>query len=423
MKKTGAAKRDKDYEVIDGDGEQDPLLPAGAQSMSDTFDVIALRERVARLEKLDDYQHLEFENLPEYMVLISITNAVFAVMIVLGAYWFIISAGDRITPLCKPYAQPDLPIYSFKKVKMKENMCYISTYCFWTYPILCPLAVAWVNWKNLVDKRIFYECLLNRIFLMQSRISYLSSGTFWFLLFYGIFAMSSAFYMDVGEHGSTYWKYKEVVFGMLAYFSACGAFLHKLFSQWSVNNQIISLSNFAYQDSPAALALMNQCTFIGAVDFEKAWCRVEELFERLKKDDRMTPELNTPELLQLTMDMHYKWKDKSSTFMETVGFLCGFWFMPRRYWVSRFLYFEELKDTRSWRFRFVVRFYAAFMFVSVALFCWGMFYTTSHYLLFQHQDMMPEDLRRLPAPHEAPQVVDRASRLIPRVAKTVRDHA
>jgi len=51
-----------------------------------------------------------------------------------------------------------------------------------------------------------------------------------------------------------------------------------------------------------------------------------------------------------------------------------------------------------------------------------MFYTTSHYFLFQFKDMMPRDLRRLPPPHEAPEVYDRASRLIPKVARGMRDH-
>lgn len=409
-----AAMRDTEDST---DAEKQPLLPEGAQSLSRSFDIVRLREKVALVEELDEYKYLEFENLPEYMVLVSIVNALVAVMIVLGAYWFIISAGDRITPLCKPYRHPELPIYSFKKEKLTENLCYTSTYCLWTYPILCPLAVAWVNWKNLVDKRIFYECLLNRIFLMQSRISYLSSSTFWFLIVYGIFAMSSVSFM---KSGSDYWKYKEVVFGMLAYFSACGAFLHKLFSQWSVNNQIISLTNFAYQDSPAAVDLMTKCTFVDNRDFEKAWCRVEELFEQMKKEERMSPTLDTRELLALTLEMHEKWKGYRSTFMEHVGLLCGYVFLPRRYWVSRLLYFEHLRDQRSWHFKFCIRLYSIFMTISVALFCWGMFYTTSHYLIFQHQDSMPSGLKHMPPPHEAPQVVDKASKLIPRVADAVR---
>merc|ERR1719335_1735525 len=89
--------------------------------------------------------------------------------------------------------------------------------------------------------------------------------------------------------------------------------------------------------------------------------------------------------------------------------------MQKRYWVSRLLYCEYLKDWRSWRFRFCIRFYAAFMGFAILLFCWGMFYTTSHYLLFQHKDVMPREMRSVPAPHEAPEVVDRAGKLIPKV--------
>merc|ERR1719377_165002 len=107
--------------------------------------------------------------------------------------------------------------------------------------------------------------------------------------------------MDAGHDqplaSSPYWKYKEVVFGMLAYFSAVGAFLFKLFSQWSVNNQVITLSNYVYRDQEATVELMNKCTFVRAEDFEASWERVEELFEELTSGERMIPSMSTPELL------------------------------------------------------------------------------------------------------------------------------
>jgi hypothetical protein len=404
-----------------------PLLAHSTRSLTKSDGIAALRDRVAAQETIDEYTALEWENNPEYMVMQSVINAVFGALIVLGAYWFVISVGDRITPLCKPFAVPELPLYSFRKAKLKENLCYTSTYCFWTYPILCPLAVIWVNWKNLVDKRIFYECLLNRIFLMQSRVSYMTSLTFWFLIVYGMLALSSVLYMEAGIDqpldSNPYWKYKEVVFGMMAYFSAVGAFLFKLFSQWSVNNQIITLSNYMYRDNNATLALMNKCTFVRAEDFEASWEHVEELYEELHCDERMVPSMNTAELLQLTLEQHEKWKDYEPTFVEQAGNFCRHFFTTKKYWVTRLLYFEHLTDRRSQHFKFSIRFYAVFMAVSVALFCWGMFYTTSHYLLFQYKELMPQDLRRLPPPHEAPAVYDSASRLIPRVAKTMKDHA
>lgn len=424
------ADEDASSRDVDSEAAQPLLLHRSSTNMQQsfkTFDIVALRSEVASQEVLDQYALLELENNPEYMVMQSITNAVFAVLIVLGAYWFVVSAGDRITPLCRPYAQPHLPIYSLRESKLKENLCYTSTYCFWTYPLLCPLAMVWVNWKNLVDKRIFYECLLNRIFLVQSRSSYIFSKTFWFLFIYGVLALSSVTFMDAGQDekfsDSPYWKYKEVVFGMLAYFSAVGAFLFKLFTQWSVNAQIISITNFVYRDSAAALDLMNKCTFVSAEDFEASWQRVEEMFDDMHSEDRMIPHMSTPELLRLTLLQHEKWKEYVPTWMEQARSFCGSCFVPKRYWVSRLLYFEHLQDTRSWHFKFCIRFYAAFMAISVALFCWGMFYTTSHYLLFQYKDAMPRDLRRLPPPHEAPAVYESASRLIPKVAKTMRDHA
>jgi len=395
--------------------EEAPLLKTtSSASPYKAVDIEELRQKVSSKYPLDDHTYLEMENNPEYMVLTSVVNAVVSIVIVLGAYWFVIAAGDRITPMCQPYARPDLPIYSFSKAKMHSNWCYSSTYCFWTYPIVCPLAVIWVNWKNLLDKRIFYECLLNRIFLVQSRVSQISSLSFWFLITYGLLALSTVHFMSVAQNrleSNHYWKYKEVVFGMLSYVSAVAAFLYMLFCQWSVNAQIISLSNFVYRDTSAAVALMNEVTFVPVDDFEASWDRVEELYETLKVDERINPDMNTPELLQLTMDMHMKWKDHQASFMDRICSCCGI-FLPRRYWAYRLLWFEQLKDTRSWHFRFCIRFYALFMAVSIAMFIWGMIYTTIHYIHFQHSATMPSELKKLPAPHEAGNIARGAVKII-----------
>jgi len=410
MKKPGDSKN-----PFEGTKDVEAPVPKSSSASSKHVDIEALREKVNSKYPLDDYTYLEMENNPEYMVLTSVVSAVVSIVIVLGAYWFVIAAGDRITPLCKPYSRPDLPIYSFTKAKAQENWCYSSTYCFWTYPILCPLAVIWVNWKNLLDKRIFYECLLNRIFLVQSRVSHVSSLSFWFLITYGLLALSTVHFMSVVQNHlehNHYWKYKEVVFGMLSYVSAVAAFLYMLFCQWSVNAQIISLSNFVYRDTSAAVALMNEVTFVPVDDFQAAWEHVEELYETLKNDERINPDMNTPELLQLTMDMHSKYKDQETTIMDRIRGCCGIVFLPKRYWAYRLLWCEQLKDTRSWHFRFCIRFYALFMALSVAMFIWGMIYTTIHYIHFQKGLVVSGELKSLPAPHEAGDIARGAVKII-----------
>jgi|Transcript_39296 hypothetical protein len=404
--------------------EQQPLLEVSENSLTQSVDFEDVKKRANEQPRLDDYTYVELEDLPAYMVLTSITNAAFSVLIVLGAYYFIVASGERITPHCKSHIRRDLHFWSFTEPKLKEHMCYVSTYCFWTYPLLCPLAVIWVNWKNLVDKRLFYEGLLNRIFIQQSNVSYLTSTTFWFLIIYGILAFCSILYMRIGDESSEnnpYWKYKETVFSLLGYFSAIGAFLHKLFSQWSANGQIISLTNYAYRDTPASLKLLSECKFVSAHNFEVAWGRVEKLFSALKRDGKPVPVMTTPELLLVTLDMHDKWKDYKESFVAKAGLLCGMFFAPTGYWGSRLLYFPYLKDWRSFRFHFCVRFYTVFMSVSVVLFLWGFLYTTSHYLLFQYEDEMPPDLRRLPPPHEAPNVIDRARRVAPKIIDAVKE--
>jgi len=198
-----------------------------------------------------------------------------------------------------------------------------------------------------------------------------------------------------------------------------GAFLKVLFASWSVNSQIITLPNFLrHGDHEPALELMNKCTFVTAEDFETAWERVEEAFPKQFRGDE--PDMTTGELLQLTLDQHEAWVGHRPSFFEQAGYAISYVLVPKRYWCNRLLFFEHLRDNRSWHFHLCMKLYYAFMALAVILFCWGLFYTTSHYLLFQFKDLMPDALRRMPPPHEAPKVYGQASRLIPKIAKTMK---
>merc|ERR1719183_612538 len=167
------------------------------------------------------------------------------VAVVLGAYFFLQSAGFSMTPHCSEWALHDVPRSSWRR--WKEYLCYISTACFWTFPIICPFAIFMLFLKNLLDKRLFYECLFNKIFLLQRSSSYMTSPTFWFMIIYFLLGMSQLFFFQK-QAGV---NYKELAFGVLAYLSPIVSFLLLLFGNWSVNRLIVPLPVFIERDQKA----------------------------------------------------------------------------------------------------------------------------------------------------------------------------
>lgn len=388
-----AAMKQEDLEdggPADGHGEESrPLLRGAAAKV---FDLEDLRSRAAAKPTLDDWTYVEFENLPGWMVLRNIAAAMLQVAVVLGAYFFMQSSGHHFTPHCTKYHGPDIIEFSTKKEKLNAYACYATTLSFWTYPIVCPMIVIAVYWKNLLDKRLFYECLLNRIFLRYANKSYLCSPTFWFMLVYLATGLSSIFYIRESPAWSVR-PLQELIFGLLAYLSPIFAFLIVLFSHWSANSHLVSLPQFVLRDHHKAVQLLNSCTFLRATEFRYAFWAAERLLERVQYEERMSFDLNTSEFMRLVLDQHEGQLDGKLSFWNEIECSCRCW---RPYWVTQVLYLDCVRDWRSWRFRFFSGFYDVFMFAAVLVFLWSFAYTVQKFVAFQGAP--PLDL--LPPPEE-----------------------
>jgi hypothetical protein len=377
-----------------GDEERQPLL--GEEKPFDLDDLRQLRNKATKVAQLTDYTYVEYENMPAYVVFNHLVGAFMNTSVVLGAYFFLQSAGFSMTPHCSVYGVPDIEGYSWRK--WKEYLCFASTGCFWTFPILCPLAIFLLYWKNLLDKRLYYECLFNKIFCLQRSSSHMTSPTFWFLLVYFCLGMSSLFFFKTQSRTGT----KELVFGVLAYLSPTMGFLLLLFSQWSVNRLIVSLPIYVERDQKAAMDLVDNCTFVADEDFWKGFKGAEDRIARLAREQNMDITLTTAELMLLVEDIRTKWrepeyktcwecvKDKLSKFYERY---------MREYWVSRFLFFKPLQDTRSTRFRIWARVYYFFIVLVIIVTAYALIYTINELLIFH--ETIPVHIP-IPAPEEVP---------------------
>lgn len=391
-------------------GESQPLLDSTLNSWS--FDLEDLRRRAHGLEPLDDWRFVEQDNRPWFLVLSHAARAVTHVTVVLGAYFFLHSVGGRsITPHCIDWmVAGHVPQYSFQR--WQEYTCYFTTACFWTYPIVCPLAIVVLFWTNLLDKRLFYECLFHKVFLQQHSMSYLTSWTFWLLLLHFVCGMSCVLFKDLQEDDLLR---HETVFGFFAYLSACVAFLHVLFTNWSVNRLVVPLPMFVENDLDGAMTLLKECKFIRDVDFWRYFQTAEALCEQVCLRRRMSFTMNTSEMILLILDIEEALQEDRCSIFKTgslVDKVClhGRGFRERHcrpYWVSRFLYFPALQDTRSKSFRQWSRTYYAFMVLMCILFGYTMVYTLNKMLLVQ--GAQPDWLLPLPAPHKVPGALEDAA--------------
>lgn len=385
------------------DEERQPLL--GEEKPFDLDDLRKLRSDAAKVEELVDYTYVEYENMPGYVVFNHLVGAFMNVAIVLGAYFFLQSTGWTMTPRCAAWALPDESRTSWRR--WKEYLCYISTMCFWTFPIICPFAIFMLFWKNLLDKRLFYECLFNRIFLLQKSSSYMTSPTFWFMITYFLLGMCQLFYFEEQTNRNV----KEIVFGVLAYLSPIVSFLLLLFSNWSVNRLIVPLPVYIERDQKAAMQLVDSANFVPDVDFWKCFRAAEDLVKRLAREQNMEITLTTAELMLLIMDIRSKWRDPEyKTCWEwTKACLWGFYEnYLRDYWVSRFLFMSQLQDKRSRRFRGWARLYYFFIWMVIFATLYALIYTVNALLVFH--DSIPYDIP-IPAPHELPGAVQEGAEI------------
>lgn len=391
------------------------LVESPIPKLSQGFDLDDLRRRVAAKGKLQESNFVDNENTAGLMVLKSIISSTLQATAVLGSYFFIESGGRYITPRCREYApihrQHEDPVAWNDKAMLPEYACFATSYCFWTFPVICAFGVVVIFLKSLLDRRLFYECLMNKIFLLQSSTSFLRSPVCWFLFLYGTSGISCVYFVNF--KGNKFSQNDvDCVFGMLAYLSATCAFVFIICSQWSATRSSLPLPTFIQKDCVAAISLLNECCFIDEADFRSAFEAAEALMEReatkfnksLKRYNfYYSFDLDTAELMRLIRDAH-----EQGTDIEP-GIFSGCWMWLRyhfrifqSYWVTRLLYFPHLTDSRSGWFRLWCRLHYVFTTLAALLFVYTFFYLTNEFLEFQkaidtvfHPTSPEEEIHRL----------------------------
>lgn len=322
------------------------------------------------------------------MFVYNLSMAMVSVVTIAGAYFFLMTAGEDITPRCylyHDYADKSIIPDSPESETWNEWMCNLSTVCFWTYPVVCPLVVVCMFLKNLLDSRLYYECLLNSILFDFTNNSYLYSFTFYLLIIYGSLALSTMIYIKSASSWANK-DYHDLVYSLLAYLAPVGAFLVVLFSKWNIEWHLIPLARFCERDHKGAIRHLENSTFIKERDFRTAYEAAEGLLGRSPGRKIV---LNTSEMLLLIRQQFEKKARPPSSW-------CCSCF--KSYWVYRLLLSSHLDDSRSRSFRCWVRLYQVFIVVASMMFVWTVLHTTHYLLVFQH--VLPAPLPLGPTPHD-----------------------
>lgn len=316
-------------------------------------------------------------SLPIYLVFVSLVNAVVQVFVILGMYFYMHSTGRRLVPLCARQS----------KFGLAQDICYVTSYAFWTFPILSAFAVVVIFWKSMLEKRLFYECLAHRIFLQYLEYPWLVSPTFWFLCFYGLSGFTCLLFLDTSRV-STILAPDEMLYGVLTYLSPLTQFAFVLVTQWSVNHHVVSLATF-FQKHETASEYMGSCAFVAVGELRQAFENVEELFVYLAKKEHMSLDVKTHELMRLLLDEVEQERavapiyDSVAAKMKRSCTCTKCLNIMRPLWIQRLLYFRRLQDNHSAHFRLLARIYLVFMCVACFFFLWMMVHGTQEFLVIQ----------------------------------------
>lgn len=386
--------RADDEDSESGPDEQDALMPSGSGTDSYTdFPEVADETRLLQqgsFVNVNSGWYLFFSNLAFCAV------NLFAVS---GAYFFVLTSYKEVIPHC----------YEFEP--MHQFLCNTSVFCFWTYPLICPMVIVILVYKNMLESRLYYECLLNRMLLDYEGQTF-NHPAVWLILLWGVCAATMLHYMDES------FAYHTLAFSMLAYFAPIATFILVMFSKWHIEAFLIPLPAFCGTDPSLAGDLLRDASrnYVFERQMRVAFENVnDQLQAREAHGDVMA--WDTKEFFGLLKEAAIAEKDYvgeggkvepgfcKRMLQKLLGYaglkerpeyqrrfdkvtrpeVLGCWFNFRNgFWVNRLLFSPFLLDDRSLNFRWWARFYVLVIILSVIWFLCSMSCTIATFLVHQH---------------------------------------
>lgn len=335
-------------------------------------------------------------NSPWWIFVSNCLVAALNLLAVSGAFFFVMASWEDIMPQCYKHKEGGTSAVS-------HFFCHLTTYCFWTYPMICPMVMIMLIWRNVLQTRLYYESLLNEM-LVDYESSAMTNPGVWFILAYGLTAFFMIYFLNSPL------PMTKVVFSLLAYWAPIITFLMFMFKNWSVETFLIPLPSYCSTDPEYAGKVFHhacrcfvpesymQIAFVNTIDKfdkEKASPKDSGRFFAALKDEIIKevqgcggpgePEYYVPEKfikpLGLVERAPYRTRFSKISRPEvlTVGYN-----LKHGYWVYNVLFSKYLKDERSKSFHLWAYLFLLVVFMSGLVFLLFMVRTTATFLVFEH---------------------------------------
>jgi hypothetical protein len=284
----------------------------------------------------------------------------------------------------------------------EDFLCHATTFCFWTYPTLCPMVMILVIWRNVLQTRLYYECLLNEM-LVDFESSAMTNPGVWFILAWGIMAFSMIFF----ENSPL--PMTKFIFSLLAYWAPIATFLAFLFKNWSIEQFLIPLPCYCSTDPEYAGKVFHHACkcFVPESYMQIAFINTMDQFDQEKAPPKDTSaffyalkteiikeiescgglgelESYVPESMVKPFGLverppyRTRFSKISRPEVLTIGYN-----LKHGYWVSNVLFSHYLADARSKSFHMWAYLFLFIVFVSGVCFVWFMARTTATFLVFE----------------------------------------
>jgi len=168
---------------------------------------------------------------PWYLLLFTAGMTVVSSSAVVGAFFFLLADPEQVTPKCWQWG----PGF--------YQTCTFSAVCFWTYPVVCCMFVVVVYCKNMLDTRLYYECLLHKVIVRFEKKLPFEYPTVIVLLAYAALAMSSILWHSRSEEHKGK-QYVNFAYVYMAYIMPVFSFLAVVLTRWSITSQLITVPDF-----------------------------------------------------------------------------------------------------------------------------------------------------------------------------------
>lgn len=196
---------------------------------------------------------------------------------VLTAWVYVSFMHEKLFPQC-------IHVWSHQELArgFLVNSCVISTYMYWTFPLVCAIVTLLLFYRDLMHTRIWYEMLGHKVLLNFTNVGFLQHTKVRLMLFWGLFGSTMYFFAAVGT--------QEAIEFTIPYWIPVFSFLGLLYTSWDLEDRLLSLPKFVENDPEWAKQYHMECYFIqdhvASTAFHKVHKRLNDQLLRKQLEEK-----------------------------------------------------------------------------------------------------------------------------------------